>query len=520
MSRKPLNQVTVSPSPTATYVHSSFAENQLDVQALRAKLESATIIKVYYVYTRYKLSPTFDQKKLDTERFVKLESSFPLLLEDPLIEWDLIEQTGCKDFKEGDQYFHGFVIIHRPITTDNVNLEEISRLDAFLDGETEEFPEDKIDPIEELLSGQTSADKNSGASDKKTTTAQIKNERAEYVDGANALYRFFQKNMVNCDEVAYGRKDVWVDMDITIDENGKVGEIVYLKEYEDYIKKQIQETFDKMSSWNPATDGGKPVSSTVNMQLRVSYSGNVKGMYTRDHLRPDFTQELEEEPEEGSVELSVSSLPTMTKPLNITKTTVYKGLNTIDRNLKIALVMDVTGSMTSNIGAMQHWLGRNRVNPFTSFTFFNDGDGKPTAKKKVGSIGGIYQVKSREEVRETIKKAMMRGNGGERPENDVEALIYAQENDPDCDIILLIGDNYSEVRDLKLLDKVKKPVIVLPVSVPKWIRGDYLTIAYQTGGYLLFNGEKIEVTHVEKGQKFFIKKAEYKFDGSEFTLKP
>ena len=81
---------------------------------------------------------------------------------------------------------------------------------------------------------------------------------------------------------------------------------------------------------------------------------------------------------------------------------------------RYALVMDVTGSMAPNIAAMKRWIEKNASNmDFTSFSFYNDGDGKPTSQKKKGETGGIYMTTSVDEIGQVIEKAVLAGSGGE-----------------------------------------------------------------------------------------------------------
>jgi len=273
-----------------------------------------------------------------------------------------------------------------------------------------------------------------------------------------------------------------------------------------------------MPDWYPAVEENKPVESIVNLQIRVSYSGSVKGMYKRDFLRPTF--QADEVPIKVKEESTALNLMIDRETIALKVTAVYKGLDQVPSDEKIALVMDVTGSMSMNIAAMKKWITVNIQHmPFSSFTFFNDGDGKATNKKKIGKTGGIYYTQFEKDITDKMKRAMLNGGGGERPENDIEAILYALDNDKACDAVLLIGDNYSEVRDLSLLPRVDKKVYVLPCSAPKAIRDDYLNIARQTGGHLIINGAIQKVDHVQKGDKFFIRGTEYKFDGKKFQLK-
>ena len=95
---------------------------------------------------------------------------------------------------------------------------------------------------------------------------------------------------------------------------------------------------------------------------------------------------------------------------------------------------------------------------------------------------------------QTIRKGMTNGSGGEYPENDVEALLAAADKCSPADELFLIADNFSPVRDLELMYRLKIPVrlIICGVEVggnecwgfnnPKEINEQYLDLARATGG--------------------------------------
>ena len=111
---------------------------------------------------------------------------------------------------------------------------------------------------------------------------------------------------------------------------------------------------------------------------------------------------------------------------------------------------------------------------------------------------------------------MVKGTGGERPENDIEAILVAQENDQETDEIMLLGDNWSEVRDLKLLNKVEKRVNVLICGDNNIPRPDYIKIAYETGGDLIYNHEVYNLENVSTRETLQLGEYHYKFDGEDF----
>jgi hypothetical protein len=510
--RKQIDQIEQLDSKTLTYVPSIFAKEFLSRESVR--LNELTIIKVYYVYTQYRRSSSFNQKELDRDRFERLDQIITNISLDPYIEWEILEQTGCKDYRDGPNYFHGFILIHRPELTEEDRMDEINALINYFDKPTEEFVEIDLDLVNKQISDSICDCEFEKLREKRKT--ENASQRAEFKKGEHALYEYFKKNLMNSEEVSLKRDDVWLDTKFKVDESGRITDISFTQNYPKYLQDEIKMVLIKMPDWYPAVEKGKAISSTVNLQIRISYNGNVKGMFTRDFLKPRFnSDEITIPGESSTTDLMVDQAAVVLK-----STTVYRGLETIDFSEKVAVVMDVTGSMSSNIAALQKWIiMQNGRETFTSFTFFNDGDNKPSKKKKIGSTGGIYHCKSMNEVKQTIKTAMMQGEGGERPENDVEAILYALDQDDECDAILLIGDNYSEVRDLSLLSKVSRKVHVLPCAAPKAVRPDYLNIARRTGGYMIVDGQVRELIHVQKGDRYFLNGAEYKFNGKEFQLK-
>ncbi len=152
----------------------------------------------------------------------------------------------------------------------------------------------------------------------------------------------------------------------------------------------------------------------------------------------------------------------------------------------ILFVTDVTGSMYSYSIQLMVWHKLNYLdNRAAQFSFFNDGNRKSTALKKIGKTGGIYHVKgdTYEDVEKQIYKTMNMGSGGDIPENDIEALIEAVKNCPDAEQIVLIADNWSNVRDIELLEQLHVPVkIIICGSRSTIVNLQYIELAYKTGG--------------------------------------
>lgn len=498
-------QVNLIPSNSVTLVPSIFAKNDVAFKQSIAELKELTIIKVYYVYTKYRKSPSFNQLDLDRKRFNLLNSSFPEIIEDPYIEWELVEQTGCQSPEMGRTFFHGFVVIHRPIQTEKARLAEIQRLEDYLKNPTDVFLQKKLDILEEQLNPTTTTSAN---------PAVIADQMARYAKGPDAMLAFLKKEL-RTDEIALKRDDQWVKTHIKIDKNGVISNLEFLEEQPERVQNSVESAITSMPNWEPAYRDSVPVDSELDLEVRVSYSPQVNGMYLINGQRPSLDiKQLEEKPSDLT-EYGWSPEEIFTK-----QAPVYKGLEVMGQDERCALVMDVTGSMSEHVASMKRWVESNQDSlNFTSFTFFNDGDGKSTRKKKIGATGGIYTTFHPANLDALVIETMRRGGGGERPESDIEAIVHTQKKDTLCDAILLIGDNYSEVRDIELLRSVNKRVNLLMCSIKGSIRPDYLLIAKYTGGYLIYNGERIELKNLQNGDILSVGSYQYDYNGRIFKVR-
>jgi hypothetical protein len=406
----------------------------------------------------------------------------------------------------GRTFFHGFVFIHRPIQSEAERMAEIKRLEEYMENPTDVFLQPNIDILEEQLNPKTSTS---------SKVEIIPDQDARYSGGPDAMLSFLKKEL-RTDEIALKRDDQWVKTQISVDENGVISDLKFLNEEPERLKTAVEGAIFAMPNWEPAYKDSVPVPSDLDLEVRVSYSPHTNGMYLINGKRPSLTQvKLEEKPSDLT-EYGGSS----PQEIFMKQMPVFKGLQIMDRSERSALVMDVTGSMTENVATMKRWMKANHDSlNFTSFTFFNDGDDQPTRKKKIGSTGGIYTTFQIARMDALITETMRKGSGGERPESDIEALIHTQNKDTLCDVILLIGDNYSEVRDLELLSAINKRVNVLVCSLKGSLRPDYLLIAKNTGGYLLYNGERINLQNVQKGEILSVGSYQYDYNGKVFKVR-
>jgi hypothetical protein len=165
-----------------------------------------------------------------------------------------------------------------------------------------------------------------------------------------------------------------------------------------------------------------------------------------------------------------------------------------DRNKwgNMLVVNDWTGSMYQYGAQAVLWHRLNMKNSvgdtsnIQDFVFFNDGNLLPDDEKKIGETGGIYHTKvnSIRTIAHSMREVMLSGYGGDKPENDLEAILYGLSKSDSLNQIVLIADNNSAVRDMELLDKINKPIkiILCGSQLSNPIHADYLQIARKTNG--------------------------------------
>jgi len=190
---------------------------------------------------------------------------------------------------------------------------------------------------------------------------------------------------------------------------------------------------------------------------------------------------------------------------------------------KWAIVSDVTASMSPYSAQVLAFLKTNvQFRKNSNLVFFNDGDGKPESLKRLGYSGGIYYVGGQEidSVYFTMLTAMKNGDGGDYPENSIEAIVRAINKWPKTDSVLLIADSKAMVKDIKLLKYIKKPVcILLCGNVNGDIPEDYLEIAHRTKGCIIQTDGDLRITHkLKNGETIELNGREYRYSKNSLLL--
>jgi|GEM_PF-5844348 len=142
-----------------------------------------------------------------------------------------------------------------------------------------------------------------------------------------------------------------------------------------------------------------------------------------------------------------------------------------------AVVCDVTGSMTSYYDQLLLWLRKfpEGDSSLPHIVLFNDTDKNSTK--------GLYSFKptTYAETKSMVHKAATSGSGGGAEENNIHALLKAQEDCPSAESLVMINDN-NIPWDFFMAHLVEKPVHIMVCGDPHILEVAYLNLARMTKG--------------------------------------
>ncbi len=191
-----------------------------------------------------------------------------------------------------------------------------------------------------------------------------------------------------------------------------------------------------------------------------------------------------------------------------------------DRWKNKMIVTDLTGSMSPYMDQVILWHALQLVQGEDNrYLFFNDGDMTPDAQKVIGKTGGLYytELSVLDSLLEKMRQTATAGSGGDGPENDVEALLAAVPRLRGLDELVLVADNYSDARDIGLLEQLRVPVHVVLCGTGQGVNEQYLEIAFKTGGSIHTIEQDIEdLARLADGATISIGTFQYKVSRGKF----
>lgn len=469
-----------------------------DVQALNA-LSGKVILKVELIYTTYRKSETFDQHGLNRKRLQALFKAAPNILSQPGIEWVLIAQTACTSAEMGKEFFHGVVITTRNAPSAELVEVETDFLRGIADGTL------TPDAYDAYLSTELKKDTASGLP-KKEPQVTLPN----FPGGERSRIDYFTRNLQFPTGVAHGpTEDVTVQF--IVDKNGDVQQVTLpgVTSPSPYHQ-EVFRFVSNMPKWAPGKVDGKPIDCMVTFTAAFHERGSVIAgpleVYAADAVPP-------------AAAIDYSKIPPTPQGRIVSET--------LEKNnwKQAALVCDVTGSMAPYNAQVLLWVKNRLAKKDTSvarIVLFNDGDGKKNMSKRTGSTGGLYSFKPTTIAAFTdqMTTAMKAGDGGDLPENNVEALLKAQTDCPTCENLVMIADNFATPRDLSLAGAITKPVQIIVCGNSPVLNDVWLNLARLTKGSVTFANRLYANLHTyEEGATLQVGKQIFVVRKGKFTLK-
>lgn len=157
------------------------------------------------------------------------------------------------------------------------------------------------------------------------------------------------------------------------------------------------------------------------------------------------------------------------------------------------VVCDLTTSMYPYTTQLFTWFKKNARNPaIKGLVFFTDCDSLGQQTRPGGPAGRMFithELNPTKGLPVLVEAARNTIQNKDDAENDIEALLKAQQAFPEAKHLILIADNMSAVKDMTLLANVRKPVHVVLCGTTGSdttlaFQPDYYTIASQTHGSL------------------------------------
>jgi len=481
-----VRKFTVPKSKTNLVLDCGFNNSKFDVGLLDS-IRNKSIDTIMLVYTAFRQAETFNQSDLNVLRLNELKLYMPYIFENNLIHWKVVRQTGAHNDQEAKTYFHGFVIKFKkgglvtPLTTSKEIMfikDYLRSLWGILPSDT--FPGDRIKDFEPRI---------------RADSFTVIDTLIRYPISKRKI-RYLNINLVKNDYRKAKRYSKFM-VDIEPEEKERLTRIIldtnevkikYKPLY--YIPKSKRKKKKGILYSRRTILNRELAKDTLFIRTRDFFTGITGGSY------PIYLYD-------GHLTFT----PEKFVNFKFADSVVTVSLKMSDNHTDNVLVEDVTGSMYPYI--LQTFLWRrlyiSKAN-LRNFVFFNDGDRTPDRSKIIGNTKGIYSISTDSilEVEELVYATMSKGDGGDSPENNIEALIYAQEKFPDKNLVM-IADNNALVKDISLLNKVTKPVHVILCGAHRGVMANYIMIASQTGGKLTtIEKTYYDLKNIKQGDKITI----------------
>lgn len=533
-------------SDTLVFIRFEFAKATLLDKEKISQLNNRTILKIDLVYTTYVELPSFNQYKLNYSRFNNLLNEAPFLAEQDFITWRILGSTAWKSEDEAKKLFSGFIFHLRPVTTKKETEKEIAflkrRLHPELSASVKKHGKAKVHSyvFKKKISKRKSSRRlycysfdtltNAVSSYKNTTYLYSKIRRKpRYKGGEMAFYNYISKHVQSSFSKKLIKKKYSTGIySFDLDGSGKMFNIA-VKGGNNHpgLDSLIVQTVRTMPDWQKGNTNGLILNynfivNFTRKKVRVNYSP--KGQHVAasnlgvcniiDTTKNKAAEEFE-------YMVSKINYAFHTSFIDTTVTCIF---NRNPQWKNMLVVADLTGSMSPYTEQLLVWFKLGFIketNHIQHLTFFNDGDNKNSDEKLVGYTGGIYHAdvkdKSFEAVEKLALETMLKGGGGDCPENNLEAVIEGINACTTCEEVVMIADNFATPRDMELIAKIARPVKVILCGTGGGINTKYLDFVRKNKGSLhIIEKDILDLMKLNEGKSIEINGFEYQVKNDKF----
>ena len=123
----------------------------------------------------------------------------------------------------------------------------------------------------------------------------------------------------------------------------------------------------------------------------------------------------------------------------------------------------------------------------------------------IGRTGGVhtFEAKDYKKFKKDIEDVRKMGEGGDDPENDLEALLTAMVAYRDYQSLVLLADD-SDIRDMSLLKRIRKPVHIVLCGTKRGINPQYIKLAIQTKGSIHTANNDVYIKNLKEGEEIML----------------
>jgi hypothetical protein len=482
--------------------------NEAITNTLISNIPPIEIYSINLVYTQYKLSEQFNQIQLNEKRMNKLYQKMPLIKNNGMIKWLLTEQTDCQDKNSCLDFFHGIVIKLKDKVTirefnlldDYYNLYKSAYINTYNSKISKELPVGFIEQCDTVIK-------------KVRSSNQLAKIKTISFESDYQLIKYLNKNLKTNPQFSL---HFIYDKDNNLEFHPDYPLPIKQKEVLNYVRNQV--IIKRAKYQNKYIDAEFDITFDFRTLKQIKTSQRL--------LLPSGQFVSEEEAMFTSVKtVQCKKIDTVTLRTLIYKQSPDLILKVLDRNKQwknCLVVTDVTGSMYPYLAQFKLWHQQNiQYSTNRQFVFFNDGNRTPDKSKVMGKVGGVYFIKTAhfDSLINLMQLAMMRGNGGDVPENNIEAVLTGIKRGQQIKEVIMIADNMATPRDLDLLSQVRVPIRLIlcgthtgPFNVNylnmiKKIKGSIHTIEEDLNGISsIKEGETLQL----EGYKYVYKKGSFK----------